>query len=308
MMQTFDLTYENLAVERLEDKHVPDMIQALVARAEWASDPVLMARLVPDNGGTLLVRVGPQRTVASLITGFNDLFIGFDHDEQGAWPTVIAVSGLDEDPTAGADSAAAARALLGNSLRVAAREAAIVPGDWAPIPLNRAEGDALRAIWDGLDVHPLVTDDILEQTIASWSTDLVPVHRDAGAQGGDEGDVPMTVRTVAFSTAIADEGVFEGIVGRQRKRTEPYLVTETLLDPRVSGIQLTAAIEMPVGAEPAGIVSVDVTLGGRTWNIILEREPSQPSKLFGSRLLPADVPQEILRGNPGIHLTVHISR
>jgi hypothetical protein len=300
MMKNFDLTHDNLAVERLGVRRTQDMIAALEARADWASDPVLRVRLVSDHGGTLIVRVGLQRTVASLITADKGLFAGFDDDGHGAWPTVVAVSGMDDDPEAEGDTAAAARAILGDVLRVAAQEAAVVPGDWVSIPLDRAEADALRAVWDQLDIHPLVTDELLETTIASWSTELSV----AGATGRASAD---QANAVTIPTSIQDDGVFEGLVGRSRGRTEPFPIAEVHLDARVSNIQLTVDIDVPEGARPTGVVSADVMLEGRTWNVILEQDHAQPTKFFGSRLLPADVPPSIIAAAPGIRLTVQIS-
>lgn len=321
-MTTVDFTLNPIAVTPVAGKSAENMVVAIVGRSTWSSDPMLMAQYSAETG-RLLIRIGAQRTGATFTSSDQTIIVGFDDDGHGAWPTVVALEDAQRSLAESSDAVKVAVALLGDSFFVAAREAMSELEAWIEVPLERPVADLLRDVWDSLDVYPATsedfTDDLLERTLASWSSELMAVslapHRtiasnDANAVSSGQESVERSAR---FTCGIADEETFKALTGRQRGRTEPFLIAEVILDVRTSDLQVSVSITLPAGLSPSGVVSADVSLAGGTWNMILESDPLQPEKLFGSRLLPAEILEMVLgAGVPlsklAASLAVHVTR
>lgn len=318
MMNVHNFRTGPITVNRLAERRDTDLILAAVARAEWAKQPELTAEYQAETD-RLFVRIGVQYTVASLITAEDGLFVGFDNDSRGAWPTLVSIAGARQAVDNESDMLATAVALLGDSFLVAAYQALENPGARLRVPLDSKVGDALRAVWDELDILPAattaeeLTDELLESTITSWSVELLVSSSHRAIENRVVSKDPANTEPSArFATAISNDTLFQSLVGRPRRRTEPFPVAEVNIDVRSADVQISIVIVLPRDADTGGIVSADVTIANQTWNMIMDREQSQPDKLFGARLLPNEALH--LVSEPGallkdlqVGLAIHVS-
>ncbi|MEX5296841.1 hypothetical protein QYM41_16310 [Kocuria sp. CPCC 205268] len=133
-----------------------------------------------------------------------------------------------------------------------------------------------------------LTDAKVAEILAAWSAEIrVPALRASQEQA----PAPSERHIVP----IDDETTFQALVGRARRRSEPWLRAEVILKKEGSDVVMTVIVTVPRESQTELLVSSSIMLGGQVWQMVLEPEPAQgPSityKLVGRRLLPvADLP------------------
>ncbi|OAD97742.1 hypothetical protein [Arthrobacter sp. OY3WO11] len=271
-------------------------LHMILARKVWIDHPRILFSYDATED-TLILRVVELPSIYSM-SSEESVFVGFDSLGEAAWPTTIAISSASRTFFENNHELAVVRELIGEAVYEAVKPV-LTSGESrsSTVDLTAEQGRALHTRWNGTTTVPEattaeeMTDDILETVLLSWAVELAPaLLRDSTTFDTiDSTELPDTIRR---SAAVADEGLFQLIVGRKRRTIEPWPVARLDLDRKGEDYLVSVVVPLPQ-EPPTGItISANVTINGQVWSISLEKDQAQDRalsrKLVGCRLIPAD--------------------
>jgi hypothetical protein len=273
---------------------VSNPLHVILARKIWLEHPTV--RVSYDSSEDILVLRMVELPSAYSKSSQGPVFVGFDMLGEGAWPTTIAVSSASRTFFGNSPDATVVRQLAGERVREVVRSL-LTAGDSQNSIVELASHQARELSMQWNDVMTVLqvitaeemTDEILESVLLSWVVELAPavLRDDVALETIDSEGLPEAIRR---SAAVADEELFQLLVGRKHRTAEPWPVARLDLDRKGEDYLVSVVVPLPQ-EPPAGIaISADVTINGQSWSISLEKDQAQDRvlsrKLVGCRLIP----------------------
>lgn len=270
-------------------------LHVMLARKVWIDHPRITFSY--DSAEDILILRAVEQPSVYSMSSKESVFVGFDLLGEAAWPTTIAISSASRTFFENNHELAVVRELVGEAVFEAVKPV-LTSGEsrTSTVDLTAEQGRALHTHWNTMTTVPEattadeLTDEILESVLLSWSVELAPAlpRNSTSFDTVDSAELPDTIRR---SAALADEGIFELIVGRKRRAAEPWPVARLDLDRKGEDYLVSVVVPLPQ-EPPAGItILAEVTINGQVWSISLERDQAQDRalsrKLVGCRLIPS---------------------
>lgn len=270
-------------------------LHIILARKVWLDHPGI--KFSYDQTEDILVLRVVELPSAYSMSSQESVFVGFDLLGEAAWPTTIAITSASRTFFENNHGMAVVKELIGASVYEGVRRV-LTTGETAAstVELTVTQGRALCSRWNAMTTVPEattaeeLTDEILETVLLSWSVDLAPAlaRNSTSFDTVDSTELPDTIRRTA---ALADEGIFQLLVGRKRRTAEPWPVARLDLDRKGEDYLVSVVVPLPQ-EPPTGIaILAEVTINGQVWSISLEKDQAQDRalsrKLVGCRLIPS---------------------
>lgn len=278
------------------EKSVSNPLHVILARKVWTEHPSV--RISYDTVEDILILRMVELPSAYSMSSRGSVFVGFDMLGEGAWPTTIAVSTASQSFFGSGTDAAVVRQLAGGTVcEVVASLLMMGDSQDSTVELSSHKAREIFMQWNAVTTvlqaitAEEMTDEILETVLLSWAVELAPavLRDDISLETINSEGLPESIRR---SAAIADEELFELLVGRKHRTIEPWPVAR--LDLERKGEDYLVSVVVPLPQEtPAGIaISADVTINGQPWSISLEKDQAQDRalsrRLVGCRLIPSE--------------------